>query len=488
MHDAYDVIVVGAGMGGASCAALLARRDHRVLLVERNAVAGGKAMTLRSGDFAYELWPVVSGPSVGSRFETLLEELGATDRVDLLCPDAVMEFIYHDGRDRRHMVGAANPAGADPTAVLGLLDLGEADLPALLSLMTDMGSLDDRALTELEGTTFSAYLDRFELPQSMRSWFGIQSNIIFVVPIDELDAAEAILTLRDFGVGGAGRYHAGGYGRVAEVCCEVVSACGGDVELGAGVERILVESGAVRGVRLSDGRQVAAPIVVSNAGIQPTVLALTGEDAFDPEYVTRVRTLRPSRAIVGHRYVMREPFFERGAYFTFSDDNYLTAERFAAMRDGWLPEEVALFNVVPSNYDPTLAPDGQQMALVGTFCDPDVDLPYLEPLLERVHESMERVWPGFHDAVESSVPYGTLQVSRASRDAVLPGQGGECIGLAQVVGQCGRHKPSARSPLPGLFYVGCDAGGHGCGTHQAVDSGINVADLVHALTTEPAMP
>jgi prolycopene isomerase len=128
------------------------------------------------------------------------------------------------------------------------------------------------------------------------------------------------------------------------------------------------------------------------------------------------------------------------------------------------------------------------MALVGTFCDPDVDLPYLEPLLERVHESMDRVWPGFHDAVESSVPYGTLQVSRASRDAVLPGQGGECIGLAQVVGQCGRHKPSARSPLPGLFYVGCDAGGHGCGTHQAVDSGINVADLVHALTTEPAMP
>jgi hypothetical protein len=42
--------------------------------------------------------------------------------------------------------------------------------------------------------------------------------------------------------------------------------------------------------------------------------------------------------------------------------------------------------------------------------------------------------------------------------------------------------------LPGLFYVGCDAGGYGCGTHQAVDSGINVADLVHALTTEPAMP
>jgi hypothetical protein len=29
-----------------------------------------------------------------------------------------------------------------------------------------------------------------------------------------------------------------------------------------------------------------------------------------------------------------------------------------------------------------------------------------------------------------------------------------------------------------LFYVGCDAGGYGVGTQQAVDSGINVADTV----------
>jgi hypothetical protein len=47
-----------------------------------------------------------------------------------------------------------------------------------------------------------------------------------------------------------------------------------------------------------------------------------------------------------------------------------------------------------------------------------------------------------------------------------------------VIGQCGRHKPSAQAPLRGLFYVGTDAGGSGCGTHQAVESGIRVADQV----------
>jgi prolycopene isomerase len=67
-----------------------------------------------------------------------------------------------------------------------------------------------------------------------------------------------------------------------------------------------------------------------------------------------------------------------------------------------------------------------------------------------------------------------------TRDSVVPGQGGEAVGLAQVVGQCGKSKPDPRTPLSGLYLVGCDAGGRGAGTHQAVDSGFNVTTLVDA--------
>jgi len=63
---------------------------------------------------------------------------------------------------------------------------------------------------------------------------------------------------------------------------------------------------------------------------------------------------------------------------------------------------------------------------------------------------------------------------------VVPGAGGEAVGLAQVVGQVGAAKPAARTPLPGLYLVGCDAGGTGAGTHQAVDSGFRVAAMVDA--------
>ena len=61
---------------------------------------------------------------------------------------------------------------------------------------------------------------------------------------------------------------------------------------------------------------------------------------------------------------------------------------------------------------------------------------------------------------------------------MLPGVGGETIGLGQIAGQCGAHKPSIRAPIGGLFIVGCDAGGTGIGTQQAIESGMNVADAV----------
>jgi prolycopene isomerase len=217
---------------------------------------------------------------------------------------------------------------------------------------------------------------------------------------------------------------------------------------------------------------------VSNAGIQPTVLRLVGEEHFDTGYLSYVRGLVPSWGIVGTRYFLSRPYFEHGMYVAFSDQSYMDSNRFARMKSDWLPEELSVFNVVPAFYDSSLAPEGKQCALVGTFCSPDPEIGIMDRLWERLDETVENLWPGLAECTESKVRYGNAQVSGLTRDSAVPGQGGECIGLAQIVGQCGRHKPSARAPLGGLFYVGCDAGGYGCGTHQAADSGVNVAAMV----------
>jgi len=56
------------------------------------------------------------------------------------------------------------------------------------------------------------------------------------------------------------------------------------------------------------------------------------------------------------------------------------------------------------------------------------------------------------------------------------GPGGTTV--ASLLAHHGKKRPSAKSPIPGLYYVGNDVEGIGLGTHMAVDSGFKVFDMV----------
>ena len=71
---------------------------------------------------------------------------------------------------------------------------------------------------------------------------------MFMVPVDKLDAAEAITCLQGVFVRGGGVFCEGGFGKVAEAYCEAVRRHGSDVMMGTRVHRVIVEDLAVNGV------------------------------------------------------------------------------------------------------------------------------------------------------------------------------------------------------------------------------------------------
>jgi phytoene dehydrogenase-like protein len=480
MAKQYDAIVVGAGFGGAACAALLARHGLKTLLLDKNSRPGGKALTMSKEGFRYELWPVVGGPSLNSQFAAVLREIDMEGEVELLAPETPTGALLYKGRSGKYepLISAARPREQrDMASMISWLQLEPADLPELARLFAEMSALTPQDIDALDDVSLTEFLSRYRLPQSVYSYFAMQCNIIFVAPIDLVAASEAIKTFSDFATGGAMRYSSGGYGRVAEVFAQAVERYGSEVRLRTAVSEIQINDGAVTGVSTEAGT-FASPIVVSNAGIQPTVLRLVGERHFDKGYVNYIKDLLPSWGLMGIRYFLSKPVFEYPVYIAFSDDSYWDSERFRRIKAGETPDEVIVFNVVPSLYDPALAPEGKQCAIMATLCSPDPELTDPEVWWNKLDEMVDRLWPDVRACVEREERYSTAKVSSLTREHVLPGQGGECIGLAQIVGQCGRHKPSARAPIRGLYYVGCDAGGYGCGTHQAVDSGAEVARMV----------
>lgn len=478
----FDVCVIGAGYGGATVAALLAKAGRRVALLEKTARAGGKTQTTERKGYHFEMFGAVGIPANNSRFHELVDTLGIAARVPFVVPQgnaAAVRYKAPDGTWRSmHTPLIASGSPEEMENLKRVYGVDDAALGALADFYGALFAVDDAALVELEGVGMLAWMQQFGLAAPLVSQICMSLNTLFVVAVDRLAASEAIPVLRAQVTGGAGRYHLGGYGKVAEACADYVVEHGGAYFTKCRARHIAVENGRAAGVVTDEGT-IRARAVISNAGIQPTVLDLAGREHFPADYVNRVEALEPSWAIAGYRYVLDARVFDGALIPVFSDQSWLDAERFARMERGEWPDVPLIAIDVPSEFDPALVPvPGHQVANCQVFCSADPESTQWEEAIRRADAVLDELWPELKKHILRKEPYGPKQVSGMSRDPSVPGAGGEAVGLAQVVGQVGASKPSARTPLAGLYLVGCDAGGTGAGTHQAVDSGFKVAAMV----------
>jgi phytoene dehydrogenase-like protein len=478
----FDMIVVGAGYGGVTVAALAAKAGQRVLLVDKNKQAGGKAMTIHGEGYHYEMWPVFGTPHNNSRFHELRSELGIAEKDAPLIgpiPQGGGGYKGPDG-EWRSQAGSTDQSG-DAMGVNHMKELygaTDADLAQMGKLFGDIMGTPDGEIDRFDDVGTLGWLRSYELPEGIVTMLASMLNFVFVAPVNRLPVSETIKTLRDLYTNTGGRYNGGGFGRLAELAADYVATHGGEFLTGARVEQILVEGGRATGVATSTA-EFRAPVVVSNAGIQPTMLKYVDEQLLPSEYVERVRGLEPGWGFIGCRYFLDAPVLKSGIATAYSDQSWWDDERYAAAADGHWPDAALVFMGTTTNYDPSLAPEGHQIIQMGTVGSPDPEAKdFNQQVIEHAEATAREVWPEVFDHVIRRDPYTALQVSRLTRDSAVPGQGGECIGLGQVIGQCGQSKPDARTPLPGLYLTGCDAGGYGCGTHQAVDSGFNVAEMI----------
>jgi phytoene dehydrogenase-like protein len=483
MND-FDVAVIGAGYGGTTAAALLAKAGRRVALVEKTPRAGGKVQTIDRKGYRFEMFGAVGIPAYNSRYHELVDVLGIAESTPFSIPEGPVACVRYKAANGewRSMRSPLRATGAPEEMdnirrTFGVNDEGLAKLAQMYGAIL---TLKDDELAALDDVGFLSWMRQFGVPTSLESQICMTINTLFVVPVNRMCASEAIYTLRQQLMGGAGRYHVGGYGRVAEECAEFVGKHGGVFMTRTRVKRIVVENGRAVGIETDEG-VLRARAIVSNAGIQPTVLRFAGSAHFPADYVERVKSLEPSWAIAGNRYVLDAEVFDAALIPIFSDQSWLDDDRFARMKQGQWPEIPLIAIDVASAFDPSLVPiPGHQVANCQVFVSPDPASDMSEEGIRRAEAVLDELFPDLRKHTIRKEPYGAKAISSLSRDAVLPGCGGEAVGIAQVIGQCGKSKPDARTPLPGLYIVGCDAGGRGAGTHQAVDSGFHVSAMVDA--------
>ena len=450
------VVVIGSGIGGAGCAALLARAGLDVTLLERNDFPGGKGASFEKDGFVYD----TGVHAIGNGEKGPLGEINRLVGGDL-------QFNLITGGNRIAIGGhvAQYPLEyASDDSIAGIIEgIGARpenfdDCFACFKELITMKPASE--LEMLDEMPLKDYIDQFTDDPNFHLMVNSTCGMLLVLTYYQGSAGEFIYCFSQMAENASLSYPRGGVGSIASSYLEALERMGGRVEYGRSVERILVEGGRIVGVEA--GGRIPADVVVSNAGLQPTVKMV--EDYLDGDYVKSAMSLKSSYGAASVKYALDSEVVECPVTLWIPDlsDKEMT------------DKYVGVFYPVPSIPDPGLVPEGCQLVLAGAVLSASPKHRDLnEMVLDRIEDTMRMLHPGIDDHLVWKIRTGTDYIARISGREL-----GEVIGLCQDFRQVGKNRPDPRMPIEGLYLVGADAGGRGIGTEMAGDSALNVSTMV----------
>lgn len=449
------VIVIGSGVGGAGCAALLARKGLDVTLLERNDFPGGKAASFTREGFTYDTGVHAVGNGEKGPLGEIAGAVGADldwapiagNRIALGKRVAVYPPDYASDESIRHIIEG-----------IGVLPENRDDCYVCFKQLATLKPASE--MESLEGLPLKDYVDRFTDDPMFHQMINATCGMLMVVTYFTGSTGEFIYCFAKMADSANLSYPKGGMGAICKSYLSAFEGMGGKVEYGRPVQGILVEDGKVRGVRAPE--TIPADVVISNAGIQPTVRMVA--EHLPEDYVEKVMKLRSSYGAVSVKYALDAQVVPYPMTLWIPDIN--DPEQ--------LEKYVGIMYPVPSIPDPDLAPEGCQLVLAGAVLSADPKQKELnEQILDRIEATMQMLHPGIEDHVIWKLRTDIAYTSKISgRDL------GEVIGISQDYRQVGKNRPSPRLPIEGLYVVGADAGGRGVGTEMAAESALNVSEMV----------
>jgi prolycopene isomerase len=202
-----------------------------------------------------------------------------------------------------------------------------------------------------------------------------------------------------------------------------------------------------------------------------------GESYFKPEYIAMLKKLENTLACVGYRYFTDAPVIDYIMKVYFPHGCIEPYHEFEKMAKGQKkPESNYIYIGTTSHYN-GMAPNGKQCVYAVMSCAPDPKLD-VKPYLDYIEQRVRKIEPQIYGHIERTEIMSPATVLAVGNDSIMPEQGGEAYGIALTVGQSGKNRPKARSPISGLYYVGNDVESVGLGTHLAVDSGFRVYEML----------
>jgi phytoene dehydrogenase-like protein len=487
----YDAIVIGAGNGGLTAAASLAKEGHKVLLLEKHNIPGGCATSFIRGRFEFEValhqlsglgLPEFPGPLRG-----VLKRLGVIDKIEfvqqknlyrIVVPGqmditlkaeraAIEETLFErfpaEKEGIKKFFDLVYAFSMEMVSVLFMNDpeANQEKYPLFfrLALKSTQPILDEHLKDPLLQAAVSIYWGYAGLPPSRLSF---------------MDFALMLWAYIEF----KPWHMKGGSQAMSNALCDAFLGYGGYVRFNCAAKKINLENGRIKSVITEDGDEITTRAVVSNAGPIPTLIDMVGADNCPADEVKRLNSrtvgLSAFTLYMGFDCNPSELGIDKATNFICSTTD---AEKAYLSMKTLNPADFSLLTCYDVD-DPEFSPAGACQASM-------VTLQYAEPWMSvspsryydmkyRYAENMiklaEKVFPDLRKHIEEAEPATPLTHMR-----YLGHPGGSIYGSDHFTRETSMFVNS-RSSIDGLYYTGAWNGAGGF--QPTLQSGASVARSV----------
>jgi all-trans-retinol 13,14-reductase len=505
LNGPYDALVIGSGIGGLTTAALLSELGWRVAVLEQHYTAGGATHSYDRNGYEWDVGVHYIGDMGARTTVRRLMDFLTQGHLAWAPMDAHYDRFFIG--DRVYDAVAGREAFRENLVAHFPREAGAIDryLDLLSEVSRGMRTFAlDRTLPPWVAAVAGPLLRR-RLPRSFdRTTWDVLSELTsdpeliavltgqwgdMGLPPKRSSFVIQALIARHYLHGGF--YPVGGAWRIADTIMPRIQATGGEVFTYARVEEVVVRDGRARGVRMSDGTEIAATHVISDAGaINTFARLLPAGVAQEHGYDKLLPTVKPSighlGVYIGLQGTAQEFSLPQTNYWIYPDNDYDAAlDRFIADPTGPFPVVYISF---PSAKDPDFErrhPGRATIEIVAPapyeIFEPWADSKWGkrgedyealknslgERLLEHLYDKVPQV-RGRIDYWEVSTPLSMQWFCGYGR--------GELYGLDHDPARLRQRWLRPRTKVPGLWLTGQDV--MSCGVTGAMMGGLASATAV----------
>jgi all-trans-retinol 13,14-reductase len=480
----YDIIIIGAGLGGLTAGAKLAKQGKKVLLIEQHDRPGGCATTFTRKDFTFEVGlHEMDGPGPRDLKVKIFRDLGLNEKVALL---DVPEF-YRFVNERYDVVVPHDPEEAQ-TRLTGLFPDDEEGIKTYFYYLLNSRKILAEEIID-PGKSLGEFLDEHirndDLKLILLGNLGYFHDDPYSISLIYYMVAQGSY------YGGKASFVKGGSQKLSNALADAIEENGGTVNLNHLATEIFFEGDRPAGVRYENAKgktkeefAAYAGEIIVNASV-PALAAKLLPKNHGRVLSEKMKGLKPGASLLTVYFGFRKPLKDIGNtwYSTFIFDPTIKSQK-DILPNNHSGFETRGFTLVDySQVDSDLAPEGKG---VGTVCcidyasdweglDRETYLKKKDHVAETIIARCDKLIPGFRDALEYAEVGTPLTVKRYTLNPE-----GAVYGFAQNPG-----KPmDYLSALPENIYIASAWGKFGGGFSGSIYSGYMTAmDIIRKRAT-----